>query len=227
MIQTAGLELLRPPTFSGGRASQILQEITAFVLLLKDAGVTSYLEVGARHGDTFHWVMTHLPPGSRGVAVDMPGGKWGRRNTGKYLRKAVADLNRRGYRCKIVLGDSGAAATLRAVKVIAMTFDACLIDGDHRYAGVRRDWELYGPLANLVAFHDIAGDGQGLRDGTPVEVPRLWREIRDDQSIELVADGSPMGIGVTRGPQVRSTQFAAQLGVQANPKLILPQESPC
>ena len=39
-------------------------------------------------------------------------------------------------------------------------FDAILIDGDHSLAGVSKDWQLYGELAPLVAFHDIAGAGQ-------------------------------------------------------------------
>src|SRR5690606_15397754 len=63
-------------TFSGRQASQDEAELTGFLRLLQDRGVRRYLEVGARHGDTFHYLMTGLPVGSVGVAVDLPGALW-------------------------------------------------------------------------------------------------------------------------------------------------------
>lgn len=34
-------------------------------------------------------------------------------------------------------------------------YDFAFIDADHTYESVRADWENYGPLADVVAFHDI------------------------------------------------------------------------
>jgi hypothetical protein len=39
------------------------------------------------------------------------------------------------------------------------------IDGDHRYEGVRRDFEMYSPLVGaggLIAFHDNPGEDWGV-----------------------------------------------------------------
>lgn len=184
-------------TFSGRKPSQNEQELRGFIALLRERGVTRYLEIGARHGDTFHEVMLSLPEGSTGVAVDMPGGLWGTSKSRDQLQRAVADLNRRGYRCSTLFGDSQTDATKRLITGRG-PFDAILIDGDHTLAGVTRDWAHYGQMAPLVAFHDIVGTGQREKvHGREVEVPILWQQLRGQHRVaEFVADGSAMGIGV-------------------------------
>jgi predicted O-methyltransferase YrrM len=49
-------------------------------------------------------------------------------------------------------------------------YDFAFIDADHSYDSVRADWENYGPLAKVVAFHDILPrPGYG--------VSQLWGEL--------------------------------------------------
>ena len=185
-------------TFSGRRASQDAGELGAFVALLLERGVHSYLEIGARHGDTFHHVMTSLPKGSRGVAVDLPGGLWGTDKSRNHLTKVVADLRSRGYDAQLMFGDSQTAGTEKMI-FNRGPYDAALIDGDHSYAGVSRDWALYRKVAPIVAFHDIVGHDQVEKvHGKPVEVPRLWAEIKASgmRTLEFVSPRSKMGIGV-------------------------------
>lgn len=185
-------------TFSGRNASQNEYELRSFIALLQERGVRSYLEVGARHGDTFHEVMTSLPVGSRGVAVDLPGGLWGKESSVHSLRAAADDLNLRGYEAEMVLGDSQ-TEEMRDLIQSKGPFDAVLLDGDHTYGGVSRDWSLYGNMAPLIAFHDITGEGQREKvHGNPVEVPRLWSELNAMglETVEFIAPGSRMGIGV-------------------------------
>jgi len=186
-------------TRSGRRASQHPDELLPFIALLQQRKVRRYLEIGARHGDTFFAVMTALPPGSFGLAVDLGGGAWGTPKSVRFLKEACADLQRRGYRISMVLGDSTSPEIIRMVN-LAGPYDAILIDGDHRYAGVKSDWLQYGHMGSLVAFHDIAGEGQTTKDGSnmPVEVPRLWQELRGGrlETREFIGEGSTMGIGV-------------------------------
>lgn len=184
-------------TFSGRRPSQNEAEIRGFINLLCERGVRRYLEIGARHGDTFHHVVTHLPEGSNGVAVDLPGGLWGTEKSRDQLKRAVRDLQCLGYKASYLFGDSQAEATRKLI-VGRGPFDAILIDGDHTLAGVTRDWNLYGKLAPIVAFHDIVGTGQAEKvNGNPVEVPILWDSLkREHETLEFVAEGSAMGIGV-------------------------------
>lgn len=186
-------------TFSGRPASQHPAELVPFVDMLVERGVTRYLEIGARHGDTFHYVMSRLPEGSVGVAVDLPGALWGQKSSRGSLERAARDLVALGYKASVLFGDSQTDATRRLVKGRG-PFDAVLIDGDHSLVGVMRDWRLYHDIAPLAAFHDIVGTGQAeKRHDTPVEVPILWERIKRLPGAvfhEFVAPGSKMGIGV-------------------------------
>jgi hypothetical protein len=185
-------------TFSGRRASQRADELIPMIELFRDRGVRRYLEIGARHGDTFHHVMKSLPKQSYGAAVDLGGGAWGTPASVPHLRRAAEDLVRKGYRIDVVLGDSTSRKVQNQIYGLG-PFDAVLIDGDHRYAGVLADWEAYRDIAPIVAFHDIAGDGETTKDGLglPVEVPRLWNEIKGEfEHVEFIGAASTMGIGV-------------------------------
>jgi methyltransferase family protein len=184
-------------TFSGRRPSQNEFELRSFIALLRERNVRSYLEIGARHGDTFWEVVTSLPEGSRAVAVDLPGALWGTDKSRKHLEAAVRDLNMKGYKCSTLFGDSQTSATKRLI-VGRGPYDAALIDGDHTLKGVTRDWNLYRDIAPLVAFHDIVGTGQIEKVfGREVEVPILWGQIKQDNPVrEFIDEGSAMGIGV-------------------------------
>jgi predicted O-methyltransferase YrrM len=77
--------------------------------------------------------------------------------------------------------------------------DFLFIDGDHRYEGVRRDFELYEPLVapgGIVAFHDVSPRSTPDTVGTE----RFWAELKATHPTEeRVADGGPgYGIGVYR-----------------------------
>lgn len=177
------------PTRSGRLASQQPRELQRFIDILRDEGVTSYLEIGARHGDTFYEVMRALPAGSKGIAIDLPNGPWGG-NSRNDLIAACDELRQMGYEISMILGDS-------QLIELHEDYDAVLIDADHRYEYVKADWEEYGNC-RIVAFHDIAGEGISLRD-MDIGVPRLWREIKGDFRHEEIIDPSddrPMGIGV-------------------------------
>jgi hypothetical protein len=203
-------------TFSGRNASQNEFELRSFIALLVSKNVQRYLEIGARHGDTFHEVMLSLPAGSVGVAVDFPGALWGTSKSKSHLVQVVEDLNKRGYRCFAVFGDSTKKQTIETIRKLgreeegAWAYDAALIDGDHTLPGVRADWINFRDAAPVIAFHDIVGEGQkekvSYRD---VEVPRFWAELKESKDdkwmdtvvhkaelIEYVDEGSHMGIGV-------------------------------
>lgn len=184
-------------TFSGRNPSQDRQELRSFIDLLLERDVRSYCEIGARHGDTFHEVMLHLPAGSFGLAVDMPGGVWGRHGTDKALTRAVRDLRQRGYDVEMVLGDSHAERTQRQVRAFA-PFDALFIDADHTLEGVTTDWNAYRDMARIIALHDINGEGQiDKKRNLPIQVHVLWQKLREQHEFrELVNPAAKFGIGV-------------------------------
>lgn len=181
---------------------QINGELLELIAVLQQAGVRRYLEIGARYGGSFEAIMTSLGHGTKGVAVDFPGGNFGDPESAPILMRAIAVCRDRGIHASVIWGPSQAPEVIERVKAEG-PFDAVLIDGDHSYQAVSRDYYVYRGLAEkCVILHDIAAPAD-LRSskGKPVEVPKLWEEIKYDDWFgkrhqEIVAEGSNMGFGV-------------------------------
>jgi hypothetical protein len=201
-------------TLSGIRSGQHDEELEPFIGLLRAHGVRSYLEIGARQGDTFARVLEGLAAGPariqvRGVAVDLPGGPWGVTSSEGPLHNCIQVLCARGFDAQMVLGDVAKPSVVETIRKLA-PFDAIFIDADHRYESVQRDFLAFNDLAPIVAFHDIASGGV-QHHGMTADVERFWRELRKHVA-ELHAGGAsrgaeffefvhkhptrPMGIGV-------------------------------
>jgi predicted O-methyltransferase YrrM len=83
--------------------------------------------------------------------------------------------------------------------------DVLLIDGDHSYDGVTRDWAMYAPFVReggLVVLHDIVPDFQ-QRYGRATTahtggVPRFWAELRTRcaHTEEIIDDRGQDGCGL-------------------------------
>jgi len=172
--------------FSGVSWPQYQEEIQKFISLLKDRGVKAYLEVGCRHGDTFHAVGLALPKGSLLVAVDLPaGGNF--LHSDKALHRAAADLRKRGQEAVVIIGDSHSDEVIESVSKHS-PFDAVFIDGDHSFDGVRADWQNYGSMGTLIGFHDIRGDKD--------KGASLWNELKQQYEHTEFAFYNKGGIGV-------------------------------
>lgn len=173
-------------------------EITAFVDLLKAEGVRSYLEVGAKFGGALARVGAALPDLQRAVAVDLPGGTRVWRESKPALEKVVADLKRRGCDARVIWGDSTAADVIAQVKALG-PFDAILIDANHTLPYVQKDWQNYGPLGRLVAFHDIAWRRAPEWVGVRIDVPQFWDGVKQHHrhaEFRHCPTGKNNGIGV-------------------------------
>lgn len=187
--------------FSGRNPSQMPGELLPFIDFMHARGCRRYLEIGARHGDTFHQIMSTFDAGARGIAVDLAGGLWGTADSKDALLKASDDLIARGLDSHVIFGDSHSRSVIGKCGALG-PFDFALIDGDHTYHAVKQDFKDYAPLCAYLAFHDIVGRKQSTRRAGvrfPVEVPRLWAEIKGDyEHWEFVEPGSQMGIGVVK-----------------------------
>jgi hypothetical protein len=97
-------------------------------------------------------------------------------------------------------GDSGSEGYRRWREALGQV-DLVLIDADHSYRGVRRDFELNRAFPHrYLAFHDICG---ARRETAGVR--RFWDELDEGEKIEIVRphlelglDHSLMGIGLWR-----------------------------
>lgn len=180
-------------------AAQDPAEIAAFCDLLQREGVTSYLEVGSKFGGSLWRAANALPKGSRIVAVDLPGGTKAWKESEASLKACVLALIDAGYDARIIWGNSTDPKVIEQVRALG-PFDAALIDADHRLPGVTRDFANYGPMARIVAFHDLAWRRAPEWVGTRIDVPEFWASIKGDyqrtEEIILCPTGKNNGIGV-------------------------------
>lgn len=185
-------------SLSGAKLAQAPKELEGLAALLREIGVTSCLEIGSRHGDTLFELAMLVPSLTRFMAVDLPGGRWGRRGSDNNLDRVVWLLRRMGRDAEALYGRSLDQEIVAAARKGA-PWDFVLIDADHTYKGVKGDWDVYGPMAGkAVAFHDIVGQGKRNITGLKIEVPRLWNELKAEgrQVREFVDPPARMGIGV-------------------------------
>ena len=171
---------------------QVKSELDDFIALCNELKPTSYLEIGAREGIALRYFVERVPTIERVHVIDMPGAQWGCKGSGKLLSANLQALNCRTH---VVFGDSQGVPALESVW--RKTFDVVFIDGDHTYEGVKRDFELYAPFANMiVALHDINHPPDSKAYGPT----KLWNEIDSWHQItkEFIDHdwGSRKGIGV-------------------------------
>jgi hypothetical protein len=93
----------------------------------------------------------------------------------KTLEKVRVEASKR-VNASVIFANSQRPET---VSLVPQEVDFLFIDADHKYAGVKKDWELYGPLVKHghVAFHDIHAKPKD-DPVKNIEVGRLWNEIR-------------------------------------------------
>jgi predicted O-methyltransferase YrrM len=172
--------------------NQDAAELAEFCDLVRGLNARRYLEIGSRNGDSFYAVMTAIGGGGIGLAIDLSENSSARENLTATVNRLRAD----GVEAFAAFGNSGSPEIIATARGMA-PFDLILIDADHRYEGVRHDFETYGGMAPVVAFHDVAAPDGHMSDHQPNGVGRFWREIKDRyQHREIVTQGSNMGLGI-------------------------------
>ena len=183
------------------RALQDPAELAQFLKLLRGENIRSYLEIGSKFGGSLWQVATVMPKGSRIVSVDLPHGDLSFKESQPHLEACVKRLRKEmGFDAYLFLGDSTDPEIIRKVTELG-PYDACLIDANHTAPYVRADWKNYGPLARIVAFHDIGWVAEGrVTKKYPIDVPQLWSELKPQFSkhceIKLCETKRDNGFGV-------------------------------
>jgi predicted O-methyltransferase YrrM len=177
-------------------AMQKLAEFVPLLALLARRPPAVAVEIGTHHGGSFYALCKVADPHATLVSIDLPGGLFG----GGYSEQELRAM--RGYGLStqslhFLACDSQDLSTRDAViKLLdGREVEFLMIDGDHRYEGVRRDFELYSPLVGnggLIAFHDILPHPQ-----VPLcQVDIFWNEIKGRyRHLELVDPSEDWGNG--------------------------------
>lgn len=123
------------------------------------------LEIGSANGGSLYQFMKHAEPGGLFVGVDIAS------CAGDWQEWAA----RFGHMLHVVVGDSAAPDIISKVKSLVPEVDFLMIDGDHLYEPVKRDFLNYAPLVRLggvIVLHDIVTAWPGC------EVYKFWAELR-------------------------------------------------
>jgi len=175
---------------------QVLDEIVQLFNDVKSLAPQTVLEIGTHRGGTLYLWTRLARPDATLISIDLPGGKFG----GGYSSFRVP-IYRRFARDRqqlhLLRADSHAQSTLdEARRLLAgRPLDFLFLDGDHTFAGITQDWEMYSPLVRpggLIAFHDIAGFY------ADTQVKQFWDTIKLSHSHReyIAAPGGKFGIGL-------------------------------
>lgn len=173
-------------------------EFARFIEILIEEQVTSYLEIGSKFGGSLWRVATSLPPGSRVTSVDLPRGTQLWRQSEQSLVACVGELNSLGYDARIIWGDSTHPRVIKEA-IERGPVDACFIDANHTLPYVLKDVANYGPLARILALHDIAWHRQPEWKGIRIDAPIWWNQHKAEyrhEEIKLCPTAKNNGIGV-------------------------------
>ena len=159
-------------------AMQKLRELAPLVALLRRRNLGVVVEIGTARGGTFYAWCKLAEENAVIVSIDLPGGPYGGGSTLEEVA-AFQRFGRPGQQLHFIRDDSHDEETRSKLAEIlgGRHIDFLMIDGDHTYEGVRRDFEMYGPLVGPgcpIALHDILPHP----DDQACEVDRFWHEIK-------------------------------------------------
>ena len=165
-------EVLYPYCGKGIGMWQYPNQFAPYINKVLENKIESYLEIGVAAGGTFTFTSKELiKNGCKSCfAVDVaPVGTYDKCRGNPYNGK-LASFIKETPECAFYQGTSSQFFT----QFRPYPIDFVLIDGDHSYAGVVKDWIMAVGRAKIIAFHDI------VNEVTP-GVSKLWHEVKNNR----------------------------------------------
>jgi predicted O-methyltransferase YrrM len=204
-------------------AMQKLSELEPLLALVRERRPRTVVEIGTSEGGSLYAWSRAADPYGLIVSIDKPGGLFG----GGYSEDEAREFQsstQPGQELHTLRRDSHKRRTLRRLRSLLdrRPIDFLMIDGDHTYKGVKRDWKMYEPLVapgGLIAFHDILQHPK-----QPLcKVDELWAELAPEHRTVEFTDpdddrghGQWGGIGVIFKSEDQTRSGWASLPLVAN-----------
>lgn len=181
---------LHPYCGNGINSWQYPNQFAHYLHYLSKQKIKSYCEIGCHKGGTFIITVEYLNrfyDMDYALAVD----PWER-----HIMHEYADFNSDIVNYMVCSSESESFKDVYK----SMFWDLTLVDGDHSYGAVKKDWELVKDNSTFVAFHDIRNI---LCPGTQ----QMWADVKKEvnhtlewtdqyDEVLLRMRGSIMGIGL-------------------------------
>ncbi len=190
-------------TESGGaiRPLQNPWEISELMKRVREKQPRFIVEIGTAKGGTLFLFCQHAADDATIISLDLP---FGRNGGGypKWKEKLYAKFAKPGQTLHLMRANSHLDETRTRIEALlkGRKIDVLMIDADHSYDGVKRDYDLYSPLLaddGFIAMHDVILN----RFDPEIEVHRFWDELKaTEKTEELVHDYGQgnLGIGIVR-----------------------------
>jgi predicted O-methyltransferase YrrM len=159
------------------------------------------VEIGTAKGGTLFLFCQHAADDATIISLDLP---FGRNGGGypKWKEKLYAKFAKPGQTLHLMRANSHLDETRTRIEALlkGRKIDVLMIDADHSYEGVKRDYDLYSPLLaddGFIAMHDVILN----RFDPEIEVHKFWDELKaTEKTEELVHDYGQgnLGIGIVR-----------------------------
>jgi predicted O-methyltransferase YrrM len=159
------------------------------------------VEIGTAKGGTLFLFCQHAADDATIISLDLP---FGRNGGGypKWKEKLYAKFAKPGQTLHLMRANSHLDETRTRIEALlkGRKIDVLMIDADHSYEGVKRDYDLYSPLLaddGFIAMHDVILN----RFDPEIEVHRFWDELKATEKTEELVHNygqGNLGIGIVR-----------------------------
>ena len=161
-----------------GQVLQVYEELVNLAYWIRGFAPHNVLEIGSWGGATF-FCMSRLATGKK-VSVDI-----------RDMRPKIHHFMF-GHEWRFFHGNSQSDEMRQAVSSYCDSFDLIFIDGDHRYEGVKRDFENYRGLLSgrgVILLHDVDPD-HAFKGGEGGDAWRFWADLDEGSKTLLCCSRS-------------------------------------